>query len=38
MPRDTSGPKAIGLQIPKIVLKAARGDPKKIKKNKRNLQ
>ena len=24
MPRDTSGPKAIGLQIPKIVLKAAR--------------
>ena len=32
MPRDTSGPKAIGLQIPKIVLKAARGDPKRLKK------
>ena len=32
MPRDTSGPKAIGLQIPKIVLKAARGDPKRLKR------
>ena len=32
MPRDTSGPKAIGLQIPKIVLRAARGDPKRLKR------
>ena len=32
MSRDTSGPKAIGLQIPKIVLRAARGDPKRLKR------
>ena len=32
MPKDTSGPKPIGLQIPKIVIKAAGGDPKKLKR------
>jgi|TARA_Y100000114_G_scaffold68125_1_gene62457 hypothetical protein len=32
MSRDSSGPKKIGLQIPKIVLRAAGNDPKRLKK------
>tara|TARA_Y100001938_G_scaffold143915_1_gene217539 strand:+ start:713 stop:898 length:186 start_codon:yes stop_codon:yes gene_type:complete len=32
MARDSSGLKKIGLQVPKIVLRAAGNDPKRLKK------
>ena len=32
MARDKSGPKKIGLQVPKIVVRAAGNDPRRIKK------
>ena len=32
MARDKSGPKKIGLQVPKIGMRAAGNDPKRIKK------
>ena len=37
MARDKSGPKKIGLQVPKIVVRAAGNDPRRIKKLKKYL-